>query len=74
MANKEQNTTLDKANQKTKPGNPDLIDTDNDGKYRAKGDTSDHGDPRSPYGKKTTGSEKNRDTDDVEERDEEEEE
>lgn len=30
------------------PGNK--IDTDNDGKYRTKGDTSDHGDPRSPYG------------------------
>ncbi len=28
-----------------------MIDTDNDGKFRQKGDTSDHGDPRSPYGK-----------------------
>lgn len=36
--------------QNTKGG--DQIDTDNDGITRTKGDTSDHGDPRSPYGNK----------------------
>ena len=47
--------TGDKANQGSKSpskSEDNVIDTDNDGKYRTKGDTRDQGDPRSPYGKK----------------------
>jgi hypothetical protein len=62
----EQKYTTDHANEKVKSNDKeknDLIDTDNDGKYRTKGDTSDHGDPRSPYGKKN----KDSDTDESDE-------
>lgn len=47
MAN---NETIGSKQDKNKEGQQ-MIDTDNDGKLRQKGDTSDHGDPKSPFGK-----------------------
>lgn len=65
MANTEKYTDKDNQNLNV-PGKEkeNLIDTDNDGKYRTKGDTSDHGDPRSPYGKKQN---ENKDAEEAEE-------
>ena len=61
--NKDKDSTKTTQKDGQKKDGQKMVDTDNDGKLRKQGDTSDHGDPKSPFSKANKKTEDDDDTD-----------